>query len=77
MFDAFSQAIESYWSINSTTFSKRLSSKAIKIIKNNLIKAINGNVTSKAELFKAANLSGQAINITKTTAPHAISYTIF
>tara|TARA_B100000579_G_scaffold258050_1_gene212466 strand:+ start:11826 stop:12959 length:1134 start_codon:yes stop_codon:yes gene_type:complete len=76
VFDAFSQAIESYWSINSTTFSKRLSSKAIKIIKNNLIKAINGNVTSKAELFKAANLSGQAINITKTTAPHAISYTL-
>ena len=76
IFDAFSQAIESYWSINSTTSSKRLSSKAINIIKRNLYKAANGSIKSRAELFKAANLSGQAINITKTTAPHAISYTL-
>ena len=27
-------------------------------------------------MAKAANLSGQAINITKTTAPHALSYRI-
>ena len=26
------------------------------------------------QMLRAANLSGQAINITKTTAPHAVSY---
>ena len=73
-FDAFSQSIESYWSINSTKQSKNISARAIKIIKNNIIKTLKGSKASNSELFKAANLSGQAINISKTTAAHAISY---
>ena len=75
-FDAFSQAIESYWSINSTKQSKTISSRAIKLIKENLTKSMKGNEQSRSHMYKAANLSGQAINITKTTAAHAISYVI-
>ena len=73
--DALCQAIESYWSINST-FSSRIHSKeAINLILQNLVKCVK-NPTKKTRLSmaKASNLSGKAINITKTTAPHAISY---
>ena len=75
-FDAFSQSIESYWSINSTIESKKISKKAIQLIKNNIIDSFNDNFKARAAMAKAANLSGQAINITKTTAPHALSYKI-
>ena len=75
-FDAFSQSIESYWSINSTKASKILSIQAIKLIHTNLIKSLNNDKSARTAMAKAANLSGQAINITKTTAPHALSYQI-
>ena len=75
-FDAFSQSIESYWSINSTVESKKISERAIKLIKKNIINSFNKSPDARAAMAKAANLSGQAINITKTTAPHALSYKI-
>jgi alcohol dehydrogenase len=75
--DALGQAIESYWSINSTHKSKRLAEKAIRLIIKSIRKAvINNSLKSNQELMKAANLSGKAINITKTTVCHAISYPI-
>ena len=73
--DAFCQAIESYWSVKSTAESKHLAETAIRKIKNNLVKAIkSSDKKSRDEMIIASNLSGKAINITKTTAPHAISY---
>ena len=75
-FDAFSQSIESYWSINSTIKSKNISRKAITLIKNNIIASFKNSFDARAAMARAANLSGQAINITKTTAPHALSYKI-
>jgi len=73
--DALSQAIESYWSIKSNNESKKYAGEAIKIIMTNLAIAVN-NPTDSARLAmaKAAHLAGKAINITRTTAPHAISY---
>ncbi len=73
--DALSQAIESYWNVNSTTESKLYSKKAIKTIIKYLPEAVKNN--SKKARFKmsmAAYYAGKAINITKTTAPHAVSY---
>lgn len=73
--DAFSQAIESYWSINATDESQMYSRKAIKIIWNNLHPAVINNCKeAKNRLSKASYLAGKAINIAKTTAPHAFSY---
>jgi len=75
--DALTQAIESYWNINSTNESKNYSEKAIKLIITNILKAVhNPNKESRNSMAMAANLSGKAINITKTTACHAISYPI-
>lgn len=76
-FDALSQAIESYWSKFATKESKEYSSNAIRLILSNLeASIIQPNAENRKEIVKAAYLSGCAINITKTTAPHAISYSL-
>ncbi|MBV6478540.1 MAG: Long-chain-alcohol dehydrogenase 1 [Ignavibacteria bacterium] len=75
--DALAQAIESHWSVNSTDESKKYSSSAIKLVIDNLADAVkNPKPESRREMSRAANLAGKAINITKTTAPHALSYTM-
>jgi len=75
--DALSQAIESYWSINATAQSKRYAKEAIKLIQSNLTIAVAKKTKRSYEaMAKAAHLAGKAINITKTTAPHAVSYAI-
>jgi alcohol dehydrogenase class IV len=75
--DALCHSIESYWSINSTDESKEYAKKAIAIILNSLEKTVhNPTVELRANMAKAANLAGKAINISKTTAAHAISYTL-
>jgi len=73
--DAFSQAIESYWSINSTEKSQSYSLEAAKVIWNHLPAAVNSDsLDSRQMMSKASHLAGKAINIAKTTAPHALSY---
>jgi alcohol dehydrogenase class IV len=74
--DALSQAIESYWSIKSTKKSKKIASEAIILILGALKNSVDGNKHDKAIMSKSAHLAGKAINITTTTAPHAISYPI-
>lgn len=75
--DAFAQAVESYWSINSTNESKKYSSKSIRLILKYFVKAVKSpNKKARLEMSRAANLAGKAINISETTACHAISYPI-
>lgn len=73
--DALCQAIESFWSINSTDESKEYSRKAIRIILTHLVSCFQSpNKESREQMLLAANYAGQAINITRTTGPHAVSY---
>lgn len=75
--DALAQAIESYWNINSTAESKKFARQAIRLALGNLEKAVNmPDKKSRENMLRAAHLSGKAINITKTTACHSISYPI-
>ena len=75
--DAFSQAIESYWSVNSTDESKRYAKQSILLILDNLKEAVNNpNKNNRTKMLLAANLAGKAIAISKTTACHSISYPI-
>ena len=77
MMDALCQGIESWWSINSTDVSKEFSKKTIELIVTNWEKYIfENNDESAAQIMLAANYGGRAINITQTTAPHAMSYKI-
>ena len=75
--DALCQAIESYWSIKSTSKSRSFSEKSIRLILSNLLKGLkNPTEETRSSMSMASNLAGKAINITKTTAPHAISYAL-
>lgn len=77
MMDALCQAIESWWSVASTNESKKYSHKAITTIKKNWEEYIFENTDSSAKkIMEASNLAGRAINITATTAAHAMSYKI-
>ncbi|MDO8676875.1 MAG: phosphonoacetaldehyde reductase [Candidatus Azambacteria bacterium] len=73
--DALSQAIESYWCVNATDASKRFAERAIRLIMDNLVQSVKKpTLESRSAMAQASHLAGKAINITKTTAPHAISY---
>ena len=75
LLDALCQAIESWWSINSTKESIEYSKIAIQKIIKNIDKYIFQNdEESSNEILIASNYAGKAINITQTTAPHAMSY---
>lgn len=77
MLDALCQGIESYWSVNANEESRVLSEKSIRTIIENMDAYILKNDDMAAEkIMDAANLAGQAINITQTTAAHAMSYKI-
>ena len=77
MMDALCQGIESWWSVNSTNESQILSKEAVETITQWWHEYIFENTDDSADaIMHAANLAGQAICITQTTAPHAMSYKI-
>ncbi len=77
MLDALCQGIESWWSVNSTEESYEYSRKAIELIMANWRKYIfESDDEAAANIMLAANYGGRAINITATTAAHAMSYKI-
>ena len=74
-FDAISQAIESIISRKSNEQSLDFAKKSLKISLGSYLDYINNpNNDNTASMCLAANLSGEAISISKTTAPHAVSY---
>ena len=74
MMDALCHAIESFWSVNSTDESKGYSRSAIEMIIANKDKYFDNDDEGNANMLKAANIAGKAINITQTTAGHAMCY---
>lgn len=73
--DALCQAVESFWSVNATNESKKYSKRALELALNNLESAVNSpDEASRNAMSESAHLAGQAINISKTTAAHALSY---
>ena len=74
--DALAQAIESHWSTGSNEQSRSYSRQAIPILFKNLPIIVSGKADRQdfQEFICASNLAGRAINITKTTSPHAFSY---
>jgi len=74
-FDALAQAIESVWSLSATEESLEYAQQAIALIYHALPVAVKTNKTDARDaLAQGAWLAGKAINITRTTAPHAYSY---
>ena len=74
--DALCHAIEAFWSVNSTEESRGYSREAIRLILANLDAYLENDPAACAEMMRAAHTAGKAINITQTTAGHAMCYKI-
>ncbi|MSR70977.1 iron-containing alcohol dehydrogenase [Candidatus Kaiserbacteria bacterium] len=73
--DALAQSIESLWSVQATAESKKYAQEALALVWKNSIPAIEtGSAPAIAAMVQGAHLAGKAINISKTTACHALSY---
>lgn len=75
MMDAMCQCIESLWSVNSTEESMLYAKIGLQMIMDHWNGYIDDNNEEDAYyIMMAANYGGKAINISQTTAPHAMSY---
>ena len=74
MLDALCHSIESFWSINSTEKSKKYSKEAIELVVNNMEGYLLNDDRANEKMLKAAHIAGKAINISQTTAGHAMCY---
>jgi len=75
--DALSQAIESYWAVNATQESQAFAARAIKFILEVFPEVVHRPTPSlRRKMMEGSHLAGKAINISKTTGPHAISYVL-
>lgn len=72
--DALAQGIESYWSRGSNDDSKVYAYLAVIGVLDNLKAYLEGDPHAAAEMLDASFQSGKAIQITRTTAAHAMSY---
>ena len=77
-FDALSQAIESFWSIHATSFSRTHSLRALELLLSNFRKVLKNSADAEARfgMSLASCEAGLAIAQTKTTAVHSVSYPI-
>ncbi len=76
MMDGFCHALESFWSVNSTKESKGYSRKAIEMVLKNMEGYLANTEDGNWNMLAASHLAGRAINITQTTAGHAMCYKI-
>jgi alcohol dehydrogenase class IV len=73
--DAFGQALESFWAVGANKESREYSRAALKIILSIFPDVVHDPTPERRKLMlKASHLAGKAINISKTTGPHAFSY---
>lgn len=73
--DALCQGIESLWAMGATEDSRQYSEKALELVYPNIVAAVqNPKVENRRAMALGAYYAGKAINISKTTGPHALSY---
>lgn len=76
MLDALCHAIESHWAKKATDESRAYAEQAIALLMKHKDGYLANNEKDNAGMMEAANLAGQAINISTTTAAHAMCYKI-
>ena len=74
MLDALCHAVESFWSVHATAESKAYSRDALKMIRRYAEDYLANCDEGNAGMLLAANTAGKAINLTQTTAGHAMCY---
>ncbi len=70
--DALAQAVESIWAVGATAESRQYSLQAISLILDNVY--LENSTGRLGNLLLGSHLAGKAINISKTTLSHSISY---
>lgn len=75
-FDAFSHALEAYWSVNSQPITDSVALAGIDLVVKNLRLAFDDGTNTKARenMALASLMGGFAFSQTRTTACHGISY---
>ena len=74
--DALCQCIESLWSRKATKKSRQYALKGLRLFRDNYKGYLDYDRNAIKKIQLAANYSGKAINISETTAGHAMSYKI-
>ena len=74
MLDAFCHAVEAAWSVNSTEESWEYAREALALWQSARAGYLANEPQGNADMQQAAYLAGKAINITQTTAGHAMCY---
>ena len=73
--DALAQSLESMWAVGSTDESLMYSRLGAALVARNLVESVKtASAHSREAMMWGAHAAGMAINISKTTAPHALSY---
>jgi alcohol dehydrogenase class IV len=74
--DAVCQAMESLWAVGSTAHSRRFAVEALTFLIPALPSWVGGNKQVAGEVVAGSHLAGRAIDVSKTTGPHAMSYSL-
>ena len=74
LMDALCHSIESYWSVRSSEESRAFSAQAIGLLTANEASYLAGDEAAAGSVLVASNFAGRAINLTTTTAGHAMCY---
>jgi alcohol dehydrogenase class IV len=75
--DALCQATESLWAVGSTEQSRQHAAEAIRLSMEHLEAAVRRpNPEDRRGMCLAAHRAGQAIDVSKTTAAHALAYAL-
>ena len=74
--DALCQAIESFWSKAATTESQMIAGPAMQVIFHWFLPYLRGDRQAAEQMLHASYAAGEAIQMTRTTAAHAMSYQI-
>ena len=74
--DALCHSIESYWSTVATDESREYAAKSIRLFFKHKEAYIHNQKEGNSGMLEASYYGGKAINITGTTAPHAMCYNI-
>ncbi len=75
--DALCHAVESRWANGATPASRGYAEEAARLAHAHLVPSVlRGSADDRCAMMLAAHLAGRAINISKTTLAHAISYDI-
>lgn len=72
--DALCQSIESLWARKATPESRHFAKSALKTLAPEIVGFVNGDLSRAGQMQWGSHLAGHAINLSTTTAPHALSY---